>query len=43
MPKNKDLRKKILFTLFVLLFKKLSNTDSEQIPEFELYDKNKRY
>ena len=25
------------------LFKKHSNTDSEQIPEFELYDKNKRY
>ena len=25
------------------LFKKYSNTDSEQIPEFELYDKNKRY
>ena len=25
------------------IFKKMTKTDSEQIPEFELYDKNKRY
>ena len=25
------------------IFKKMTNSDSEQIPEFELYDKNKRY